>query len=117
MKFSLLILALFFSLPCLAQSSDVDGNQLLERCSSYLKARDNPPLTVKEQVNAGFCLGYMSAIADSNARKQHFCAPDNATIEQLARVVVKWLRDHPEKLHLNAGVSSYTALAIAFPCQ
>jgi len=105
------------SLICFAQSSDVDGNQLLEHCSAYQKARDNPPITTKEQVSAGFCLGYMSAIADSNASEQHFCAHPNATIEQLARVVLKWLRDNPEKLHLNAGVVSYTALHAAFPCK
>jgi hypothetical protein len=27
------------------------------------------------------------------------CLPNEATIAQLARVVVKWLREHPERLH------------------
>lgn len=27
------------------------------------------------------------------------CIPDNATVLQLARVLVKWLREHPERLH------------------
>jgi Ssp1 endopeptidase immunity protein Rap1a len=130
MKTWLLFLSLVFMVSlCGAQSSDVDGNQLFERCSAYLKARDNPPLTVKEQVDAGFCLGYMSAIADTNDRdvkaaledhkaaERYFCAPSNATIEQLTRVVVKWIKENPEKMHYNAGVISEAALRAAFPCH
>jgi len=118
MKVVFLLVAIYCTIPCIAQTSDVDGNQLLERCSAYLKARDNPPLTAKEQIDAGFCLGYLSGITDSNAAlKRDFCAPADATIEQFARVVVKWLRDNPAKLHLNAGDVSLTALRSAFPCK
>jgi len=112
-----------FTPSALAQSSDVDGNQLLEHCRSYLGIANNDLLPLaqeqltKMKVNAGFCMGYMSAIADSNARNEHFCAPANATIEQLVRVVTKWMKEHPESLHLNAGVISYTALRAAFPCH
>lgn len=124
----MLLLAISSVFTAHAQESDVDGNQLLERCSAYLKARDNPPLTTAEEVNAGFCLGYMSAIADVDAHdvdalkanskelQKYFCAPRNATIEQLVRVVMKWMKENPEKLHYNAGRVSAMALHAAFPC-
>jgi hypothetical protein len=44
------------------------------------------------------------------------CLPERASIAQLARVTVKWLQDHPEKLHEAAGGLIYTALHDAFPC-
>jgi Rap1a immunity proteins len=45
------------------------------------------------------------------------CLPDNATLLQLARVLVKWLREHPERLHEPKSVLTTAALRDAFPCQ
>jgi len=45
------------------------------------------------------------------------CGPDEVPILQLARVVVKWLREHPERLHEPKGVLAIEALRDAFPCQ
>jgi hypothetical protein len=45
------------------------------------------------------------------------CIPDEASILQLARVLVKWLREHPEKLHEPKSTLTLAAFEDAFPCQ
>lgn len=45
------------------------------------------------------------------------CLPDKAPVAQLARVVVKWLRDHPERLHEGSGILVLEALKDSFPCK
>ncbi len=46
------------------------------------------------------------------------CVPDDKIpILQLARVVVKWLREHPERLHELKGTLTIAALREAFPCE
>jgi hypothetical protein len=45
------------------------------------------------------------------------CVPDNATLLQVARVLVKWLREHPERLHEPKGALTIASLHDAFPCQ
>ena len=44
------------------------------------------------------------------------CIPDGVTPEQLRRVVVKWLEEHPENLHESAMGEVALALKNAFPC-
>jgi Ssp1 endopeptidase immunity protein Rap1a len=45
------------------------------------------------------------------------CFPDNAPILQLARVLVKWLREHPERLHEYKNILTTDAFNDAFPCK
>ena len=45
-----------------------------------------------------------------------FCPPDGTTNGQAVRIVVKYLRDHPEELHKHDSVLAFTALKAAFPC-
>ena len=45
------------------------------------------------------------------------CIPDEAPILQLGRVLVKWLREHPEKLHELKGTLTWAAFMDAFPCK
>jgi hypothetical protein len=44
------------------------------------------------------------------------CIPEKAPISQLARVLVKWLREHPERLHESKSGLTADALKDAFPC-
>jgi len=46
------------------------------------------------------------------------CVPDDKVpVLQLSRVVIKWLREHPERLHELKGILTIAALRDAFPCQ
>jgi hypothetical protein len=45
------------------------------------------------------------------------CFPGKAPVLQLARVLVKWLREHPERLHEPKGVLTIAAFMDAFHCD
>ena len=82
-------------------------------------------------VAAATCHGYIEGLSDtvfqyeqmlavaagSEARGMRTCLPEGATYDQYTRVVVKYLRDHPEKLHEPRGGLAYDALVRAFPCE
>lgn len=44
------------------------------------------------------------------------CFPEKAPILQLARVLVKWLREHPARLHESVYGLANDASKEAFPC-
>jgi hypothetical protein len=44
------------------------------------------------------------------------CIPNEVNLPQMARVLVKWLRDHPERLHEPISILSMDAFHGAFPC-
>jgi hypothetical protein len=49
---------------------------------------------------------------------QPICIPDGVTsTEQMALVIRKFLRDHPERLHESRAVLAVEALNTAFPCS
>jgi len=46
------------------------------------------------------------------------CVPDEKIpVLQLGRVVIKWLREDPERLHEFKGILTIEAMRDAFPCQ
>jgi hypothetical protein len=51
------------------------------------------------------------------ASPENTCIPDTVNQEQLARVVVKWLRNNPERLHEPASYLTSEALHAAFSCK
>jgi hypothetical protein len=51
-------------------------------------------------------------------KKALFCTPESGiTNDQAARVVVKYLREHPERLHEKESLLAMAAFAEAFPCK
>lgn len=46
-----------------------------------------------------------------------FCVPKGAMLMQLVRVVEKYLREHPEQLHIHQAALVTKALQVAFPCR
>ena len=45
------------------------------------------------------------------------CLPEEFSMDQIRRVVVKWLENHPEKLHWYVAQAVRVALEEAFPCK
>lgn len=126
-----LILA-FFVVACTLSASSMraqdysfkwDGNGLLENCTSLVNAMDSPPVPVtsKEEFQIGWCTGYIQGIAslgvDAGSFGFNFCIPDKVTDTQLARVVVKWLRDNPKILNQRAVILTVMAIHDAYPCR
>ena len=95
------------------------GNELLALCENL----DRQPQSFK----ALECLDYIEGFNDAweNARNAFkpaksdldYCSPTNGTVGQMARVVLKHLRENPKDLHGNAGILAHRALAISSPCK
>jgi hypothetical protein len=49
--------------------------------------------------------------------KMGICIPDGVQREQMKKVLLKYLRDHPEKLHETTGLLVLKAMHEAFPCR
>jgi hypothetical protein len=123
MKFQMvMILSIFLGAVSFGQSPALtpDGNGLLQACGTE-KIR-----TDAEKFNYGYCAGVVDAV--SRMMQLHsspknwkaplaVCYPKGVTQDQLERVVVKYLQDHPEALHMMNVALVEAALNHAFPCQ
>ncbi len=54
---------------------------------------------------------------DTYERLMAFCTPDGVKMGQTVRVVVKYLENHPERLHEHVPLLINEALKEAFPCK
>ena len=86
--------------------------QLLERCESVAN------------VDKAVCLGYVQGAVDTfesvmslGAWPKNFCIPQQVTLVQLSKVLVKYLNEHPEDLHYMADNEVHMAFMKAFPCE
>jgi hypothetical protein len=92
--------------------SDFNGNDLLRYCSSH------------QPFELNFCTGYIEGVRDglmfaavSLKSEPFFAVPNEAKMEQLKDIVVKYLRDNPETRHKPAGMLTFIALKQAFSRQ
>jgi hypothetical protein len=124
-------LALALLLPHSALASDYstfgDGNDLLKDCKAYtdLNLLDMRSMSDKDIRRASQrcdlisglqCLAYVMGVIDdrfnfridemtSTGRfdaTKYFCFPHGVTPDQAVRVIVKWVGDHPARLHEDA---------------
>jgi hypothetical protein len=114
-----------------AQDTEKDnGNKLLDSCGEVVKALDNPNHNA-DAYKFSWCIGYMrgcnaamimqrtaSSTTYSEYKTTGFLGvllPDGVTNGQMARVIVKWLQDHPQQLHEDADMLTLLILREAFP--
>lgn len=64
---------------------------------------------------AGILIGYISGVADSYMNTD-WCPTTQITVDQLMRVVAKYLDNNPNKLGMSAAWIVYVALKESFPC-
>ena len=97
------------------QSDATTGNGLLGSCQFSVKDTEdrNHNENTFEAWRDGFCVGLVAGVGYASP---HVCPDENVTSGQEKRVVLKYLQDHPEELHLEATVLVEKALAKAFPC-
>jgi hypothetical protein len=112
------ILMLGFSASVLA-----DGNSLLSECQDGIGAMNGAP--AKNPLGAGHCVGVLQATMDTldifheaAGATRLVCVPEGGIpMVQSMRVMVKYLHEHPESLHLNESVLVVSAMKSAFPCD
>lgn len=87
-----------------------------QRCDELLWA-----LTGQEKMAFGYINGVVDTIAVLPAIDplcQVVCLPQKGiSIDQAIRIVVKYLKNHPEDLHYPARTCVYLAISKAFPCE
>jgi hypothetical protein len=108
-RFIILLSLLVAILTAGAVRAEVDGRKLLDWCQSKYDQKD-------------FCLFYISGAEDGmqfvlEMIKKPYCFPDGTTRSQTQGVVLTYLREHPQKLHLPAAGLIGEALAIAYSCK
>src|SRR5262249_50957147 len=100
--------ALALSSPVFGASGTTDGNDILRECGPRLDKADPTELETTKYIH---CMGYMAGVMDTAVFMQtmfkqentvwRWCGPsDGIEGVQAARVVIKWLKNNPEKLHL-----------------
>jgi hypothetical protein len=116
---------------CLVAQDDWkgDGSSLFTKCSLAQRVFDGETLSSADAAEGAFCVGYLWGSHDTDFMVQmleerekitlmkHACPPSNSSTAQAVRIVVKYLRDNPERLHMPASVLVTDAIRSSFPCK
>jgi hypothetical protein len=106
--------------------SSPSAGELLTNCGAIVRQQDNgAKLSDTELVQGVSCIQYLSGLLDGVTLTESLsggatmiCAPASGiSNDQLVRVVVKYLREHPENLHRSGRMEALIALSKAFPCK
>jgi hypothetical protein len=108
----------------------LSGNDLLRECTFALRFDDGDRALINEELTYGaHCGGYLLGFYEGYGAKaaadkvlggtpnREVCFPDNLPTDQMVRVVVKYLREHPERLNQAPGLLVVGAFYGAFPCK
>lgn len=108
------IFALLFLLVASAASQQAvpTSSMVIESGNSYLAACSNPnkaPIA---------CTLYVAGVVDGvgMSKKPYFCAPEGVTYGQDARILVKYIQDHPDQSQYSTRVLIVISHEQAFPC-
>lgn len=101
-----------------------DGAELLRACTAAMQMADGVQLGADDSMRAVWCVGYVSGVLDGLAvlgwkgGSTRVCLPEKGiTNDQAARLVVRYLRSHPDVLHESARASVVVAIAETFACK
>ncbi|MBN1577389.1 MAG: hypothetical protein JW913_12600 [Chitinispirillaceae bacterium] len=119
LTFGIVILVIFTS------NAQYTGNDLLRGCKYIVRSENGEELDGYEAVQVSFWLGYLSGHTDSKVVQEKFCSKigpycfpsKGVENQQIARIVIKYLEDNPEKLHYSARLLLGGALVKYFPCE
>lgn len=108
------LICLIAAAPSVA-STTVDGNSLLKECQKAVKLADDGDVKYADVSDIASCTGFIHGLMA--VPNTIFCIPVNVSTNQGIRVLVKYLQEHPEDLHLAKGKLALNAFADAFPCH
>lgn len=94
----------------------ITGNGLLGSCQIHVKSMEDRSYKENtfEAYRDGYCSGLVYGVSSASP---DICPSEGVTGGQQVRVVLKYLQDHPEELHLDDALLAERALAKAFPCK
>lgn len=108
----------------------MNGTDLLKSCKVVIRMVDDKVSSpYDDNIGAGFCMGelhgqmimnnvYLEYLKIKDATvSPMMCFPSTVVVDQLVRVLIKYLEDNPDKLHEDAGVLTFYALAGSFSCS
>jgi Rap1a immunity proteins len=91
------------------------ASQLLKNCTAN---KNDPAFYEYEAACTAYVIGVADAFScDDSIFRFSWRPPAKVTREQVVKVVVKWLNDHPEDLHFSAASIVARALQNGFPCN
>jgi hypothetical protein len=100
------------------------GNDLLELAKSWEKTTENPEKAnsvtlMKSSIYVGYVNGILEFIMLMNSRSESnfINIPSQSSYHQMYKIINKYLRDHPEKLHKRSILLVVMSLQKAFPPQ
>ncbi|MBP1749190.1 MAG: hypothetical protein H6Q52_1729 [Deltaproteobacteria bacterium] len=110
---------LFLSMVCSVWAEDkstwTTGNDLLGDCVKLENAMPNSPGA--DAARAGRCLGEVNGVSNTMFHYKTICPPNGVSAGQTVVIVLRYLRAHPEDLHMNSSLLIMGALSEAFPCK
>ncbi|MFZ0319926.1 MAG: Rap1a/Tai family immunity protein [Candidatus Sulfotelmatobacter sp.] len=117
MKIALIcLLFLAFNLGSFADAST--GLELRDACRATRLEADTASATKLQVMKMVRCVAYVDGVTDGWVQAGgRLCAPQSATLEEYGAAVSKYLEDHPEELHSEAGVLVIRAMNHAWPCK
>jgi Rap1a immunity proteins len=119
----------------IAKDISESGNRFLEVCSVIDKADRKERITETDLDEASFCTGFVMGVNDGTTagivmlksfkslsdiqgsmEDVSICLPEGVTAGQELRVLLKYIRAHPEQAHLPTAGLVLVAEYDAFPC-
>jgi Rap1a immunity proteins len=122
MRSFLLILACMVAGPAYAQDTAPERSleSLVKRCRAVLRVADSG--IAANDGDLEHCIGYLQGFTEgyetaTTFRTKTICLPSGVSNAQVARVVVRYLEDNPERLDHPRFMGVLTALSVKFPCR
>jgi hypothetical protein len=114
MKTLLLCIALLGGMPSTATASPDprSGNAMLTGCKRAL--------TEQADAKSYFCMGVVDTLRTMRrfyTEETTFCSPPEVTTEQLLRVTIKFMEEHPDLLDRSFIILALASYQRAWPCK
>jgi hypothetical protein len=97
-------------------------------CSSI--ENEGSEITREESRNIVYCVAYVEGVVQGveveiaystgttgNKPRSPFCLPDTVEDGQIVKIILKYIRNHPEEAHKSTVSLMIEALREAFPCR
>ena len=104
-------LILASSSNAMAQSQDeYSANARLPGCRGFVSQTPS-------DFHQGICFGTIVGVSKVLSTTQYLCTPVGVTMNQMIRVVIRWIEARPQRMHESFAGLAAEALLDAWPCR